>query len=99
MREQSRFHGSYRWKKARKVARIAAGHTCARCGLVVVKGLHTHHKKKVADHPAVQLEPQNLECVCGSCQNALEPRNGAVRLSGCNIDGSPTDPRHPWFTP
>ena len=49
MRERSTFHGSYRWKRARRVARIEAEHTCSHCGRFVPEpgALHVHHRKSV----------------------------------------------------
>jgi 5-methylcytosine-specific restriction endonuclease McrA len=97
-REYSRFHSGRPWKAARRLAKIRAGHQCERCKRFLPgKGeLHTHHIKPVKRAPALGLEPLNFAVVCPECHNAIEPRSGAVRLSGCNIDGSPTDPRHPW---
>jgi 5-methylcytosine-specific restriction endonuclease McrA len=99
MGERSTFHGSYAWKKARRVARIAAGHQCARCGLILTgKGeLHVHHRKPVKRAPALELEPLNFMVVCSPCHNALEPRNGAPPRLGCNVNGDPLDPAHPWW--
>ena len=97
MRAQSKFHGSYRWKKARRIARIIAAQHCQRCGRFLPEpgALHIHHRMKVADHPAVALEPLNYECLCPSCHNIVEPRTGTPRL-GCDVDGNPLDPAHPW---
>ena len=97
--ERSTFHGTYAWKRLRRIARIKANHTCQRCGRILIAGLHVHHVKALSRAPALRLEPLNLATVCPECHNAIEPRHGAVRLGGCNQRGEPTDPRHPWFTP
>jgi len=99
MREQSKFHGSYRWKKARKIARITAAQHCQRCGAFLPEpgALHVHHRKPVKHAPALGLEPLNFMVVCGPCHNILEPRTGTPRF-GCDVTGQPLDPRHPWNT-
>jgi hypothetical protein len=91
------FHGSAAWKKARRVARIDVAHKCQRCGCFLPHGLHVHHKKPISLAPALALEPLNLEPICVSCHNALEPRAGS-QLSVCDVDGNPLHPEHPWNT-
>jgi 5-methylcytosine-specific restriction endonuclease McrA len=95
-----RFHWSRDWKKARRVAKITAGYTCQRCGVVRPgKGqLHVHHRKPVARSMALALEPLNFEVVCPACHNIIEPRDGSpAKPRGCDIDGRPLDPNHPWL--
>src|SRR5262245_65848390 len=93
------FHGSYAWKKTRRIAKMAAGFKCERCGRILPgKGeLHVHHRKPVEQAPALGLEPLNFMVVCPACHNAIEPRTGEQRIErGCAVDGNPLDPRHPW---
>ena len=45
---------------------------------------------------ALALEPLNLMPVCPQCHNVIEPRTGSRRQSGCDEQGRPTDPQHPW---
>ena len=93
------FHGTLKWKRARRVARIEANHTCARCHAYLPgKGeLHVHHRKPVAKSMALALEPLNFMVVCPQCHNAIEPRSGMPRISSaCDEDGNPLDPQHPW---
>jgi 5-methylcytosine-specific restriction endonuclease McrA len=77
------FHGTAVWKRARRVARIEARHTCARCGAFLPgKGeLHVHHRKPVAKSMALALEPLNFEVLCPGCHNAIEPRTGGSCVS------------------
>ncbi len=94
------FHGTSEWKKARRVARIEANHTCARChAYLPAKGqLHVHHRKPVEVAPALALEPLNFAVVCPGCHNAIEPRSGTPRVkSACDEQGYPTSEDHPWF--
>jgi 5-methylcytosine-specific restriction protein A len=93
---QHPFHGSAAWKKARRVARIEAAHRCQRCGRLLPRGLHVHHKRPVEQAPTLALEPLNFEVVCAVCHNIIEPRTGSRRKSGCDEQGQPLDPQHPW---
>jgi 5-methylcytosine-specific restriction endonuclease McrA len=92
------FHSTYAWQKARRVARIAARHTCERCGRFLPgKGeLHVHHRKPVAKSIALAFEPLNFSVLCPPCHNIVEPRTGTPKL-GCDIDGKPLSDDHPWF--
>src|SRR5262245_5523634 len=101
MRPRTKFHGTYPWKRARRLAKLKAGFTCERCGTFLPgKGeLHVHHRLPVADFPGVQLEPLNFQVVCAPCHNAIEPRTGERPHASCDTDGNPTDPRHPWNKP
>ena len=101
MREQSQFHGSRAWKRARRIARIAAGHCCQRCGRVPLgKGdLHVHHCKPLKRAPELSLEPLNFMVVCSPCHNEIEPRSGRPPRLGCDVDGKPVSPDHPWNRP
>ena len=99
MRHRTPFHGSYAWKKLRRIAKIQARHTCERCGAFLPgKGeLHVHHRKPVDTAPALGLEPLNFEVLCPACHNIVEPRTGESRpASGCDVDGNPLAPDHPW---
>jgi hypothetical protein len=92
------FHSTYAWKRTRRIAKIQARHTCARCrAFLPGKGqLHVHHRKPVTKSLALALEPLNFEVVCPACHNSIEPRSGTPKL-GCDLDGNPSSPEHPWF--
>ena len=94
----SSFHSTYAWKKTRRIARIEAQHTCARCNAFLPgKGeLHVHHKKPVERAPALGFEPLNFMVVCPGCHNREEPRTGTPKL-GCDELGMPLSEDHPWF--
>jgi 5-methylcytosine-specific restriction endonuclease McrA len=99
-RHRTTFHGTAVWKRARRIAKIEAKHTCARChAFLPGKGeLHVHHKKPVTKAMALALEPLNFQVLCPECHNIVEPRSGTPRIkSGCDEQGRPTDPSHPWF--
>ena len=93
------FHGSAEWKRARRIAKIEAKYTCARChAFLPGKGqLHTHHRKPLSKSMALALHPANFQVLCGACHNFLEPRSGTPRLkSGCDEQGMPLSADHPW---
>jgi 5-methylcytosine-specific restriction enzyme A len=94
-----RFHGSAAWKKARRIARIEARHTCARCNAYLPgKGeLHVHHRKPIERAPALALEPLNFMVLCSECHNVVEPRTGSRQRLACDEQGRPLDKAHPWF--
>jgi predicted kinase len=70
----AKFHGTYAWKKARRIARIEASHCCSRCGKHMPIGLHVHHQIPVSKTLAVAFEPLNLSTACPECHNRIEPR-------------------------
>ena len=93
------FHSTALWQRTRRVAKIEAGYTCTRCkAFLPGKGeLHVHHKRPVARSASLALEPLNFQVVCPGCHNIIEPRSGTPRIkSGCDIDGHPLSPDHPW---
>ena len=45
--------------------------------------------------------PGNLQCLCHECHSRKtlsERLKKRVRVKGCNADGTPRDPQHPWNT-
>jgi 5-methylcytosine-specific restriction endonuclease McrA len=96
--DRTTFHGTSEWKRARRIAKIEAGYTCARCGAFLPgKGaLHVHHKKPVAKSMAVALEPLNLVPLCPACHNATHAELKRPKTQ-CDEQGWPIDRDHPWF--
>ena len=94
-----RFHGSAAWKKARRIARIEAKHTCARChAFLPGKGeLHVHHRKPIERAPALALEPLNFKVLCAECHNVDGAAHGFASKVACDEQGRPLDTAHPWF--
>jgi hypothetical protein len=92
-----KWYGRAAWQKARKQALFDADWTCARCGCSLVglgQEAHVHHRKALKVAPALALEPLNLMAVCRTCHTEIE--NGERRGPVALIDGTPSDPRHPW---
>ena len=89
------FYGRYEWKRTRRQVRLAAGFKCSMCGELTPQGLHVHHRKPLKRAAALAYEPLNLMTLCNACHNREEPRNGMPQR-GCDIDGNPLSPLHPW---
>jgi 5-methylcytosine-specific restriction endonuclease McrA len=85
------------WRdRMRKQVLHDADWKCTRCGIglaeLAPRKAHVHHRKPLKRAPALGLEPLNLMALCLQCHNAEE----AGTMSIAAVDGSPTDPRHPW---
>lgn len=55
------------------------------------------HIEPVAERPDLAFDQDNLQSLCGTCHSAIkqaEERTGHRR--GCDVDGQPLDPHHPW---
>ena len=91
-----RYHGTAEWKRLRLCALERDGFKCVLCG----------RPAKVADHVVSRLDGgadtlANLRSLCTRCDNAIkEDHTGKRRsrgvISGCDAQGNPLDPRHPW---
>jgi hypothetical protein len=91
-----RWYGRAAWQRARKQALFDANWTCTRCGCSLVglgQEAQVHHRKALKVAPSLGLEPLNLQPLCRRCHTEIEKGGG---LGACTIDGTPTDPRHPW---
>jgi 5-methylcytosine-specific restriction endonuclease McrA len=92
------YYDTREWRIARSQALHDSGYKCQRCGTSLVglgKACHVHHRKELARAPVLRSEPLNLLSLCRSCHT--KEHNEARRPPACNVDGTPTDPRHPWF--
>ena len=93
------FYNTSAWRRgARKQALHDANYTCQRCGVSLAGGDgNVHHRKPYKLAPALRIEPQNLVALCRGCHDAehADMKRGSKR--GCDENGMPTDPRHPWF--
>ena len=92
------FYNTSAWRrKARKQALLDAGYTCQRCHTSLAGGDgNVHHRKPYLVAPALATEPLNLMALCRSCHDA-EHHEMKRGKRGCDVNGMPTDPRHPWF--
>jgi 5-methylcytosine-specific restriction endonuclease McrA len=88
------------WLKARTQALHDAGYQCQRCGaslLGVGRAAHVHHRKPLKQAPALRIEPLNLLALCRVCHTKEHGLEKKIVKTMCNVDGSPSDPNHPWF--
>ncbi len=58
------------------------------------------HIQTIANRPDLRLVWDNLQSLCGRCHRAktASQRTGKP-MRGCGLDGTPTDPAHPWNAP
>ena len=79
---------SARWQKLRAYA-LARDPLCRDCGAIATD--LDHHDGNPGNN-----DPHNLVPRCHACHSTktMHERNGTVR--GCDVNGWPTDPRHPW---
>jgi 5-methylcytosine-specific restriction protein A len=104
-RDDDRIYSSARWRRLRR-QKLAASPLCEACraetGRVVVATVVDHRKPvRLGGDPFPPLSGLRSLCwPCHSAKTARGPEAGAVRTSkprkGCNPDGSPIDPAHPW---
>ena len=94
------YYDTREWRIARSQALHDSGYKCQRCGASLVgknRAAHVHHRKELKAAPALRSEPLNLLSLCRSCHT--RKHNEARRPPTCNVDGTPNDPKHPWFNP
>jgi 5-methylcytosine-specific restriction enzyme A len=102
-------YSTQRWQRLRK-AQLAAFPLCEGCKPGVVIANHVDHRRAISDggepFPPIGV---GLASLCASCHSAKTARGaeaGAVKTTrpmqprkGCDADGNPLDPRHPWHAP
>jgi len=94
----------HHWQKVRAI-KVAKDPFCERClkkkpKLYVPIKVKTsgrygvvHHIKPISTHPELRLVLDNLESLCFICHEIEE---GRMKTKGCNVNGLPNDPNHPW---
>lgn len=94
------FYDTRAWDRARLQALHDHDWTCTNpaCGRSLIglgQAAQVHHRKALKHAPALALEPQNLRPLCRECHTLIE--KGGMRSSPfVALDGTPTDPDHPW---
>ena len=97
-------YNTARWQRLR-AAKLRSNPLCQPCraqGRITAATVVDHDVPMSAGgHPFPPLD--ELTSCCAPCHNAKTargPEHGAVKTSkprkGCNPDGSPLDPAHPW---
>ena len=98
------FYGSARWKRARRQALHDGEWRCSNpeCSVLLVglgKRAHVHHRKALRRAPALAVEPLNLRPLCRDCHMQVEARERNDQRPMTRIEGTPSDPDHPWNKP
>ena len=96
----SRGYGSD-WQRLRK-RKLLTDPYCADCESrgVVTLAEEVDHILTIAERPDLRLVWDNLQSLCGSCHRAkTAAQRSGKPMRGCGLDGTPTDPAHPWNTP
>jgi hypothetical protein len=90
------FYSSKQWRRLRAAYRKAHPF-CQRCGR---RTEHVDHVEEIRLAPERRLDWLNLQSLCHACHNAKTAADKAGQPlrphGGCDVDGNPTDPRHPW---
>jgi 5-methylcytosine-specific restriction endonuclease McrA len=100
-----RIYNAKEWKTCRKQAMMRAEYVCQHPGcserLDAPGSCHVHHRKPLKKSWALAYEALNHQALCVSHHSAETNREIAEARGklkpGCDIDGRPLDPRHPWF--
>lgn len=82
------FYRTKQWRTLRRKVLLSAGLPTA--------GTHVHHRYRLADHPAVALEPANLQPITAADHNREHARDQTPANQGCDASGWPLSPLHPW---
>ena len=100
------FYRSAEWRAFRaRILRHRQG-VCAVPGCPR-RATHVDHLDPVRTAPSRALDPLNVQALCHAHHSAKtagadggfgNPRGGGapLRVKGCDADGVPLDPRHPW---
>lgn len=97
-------YSTARWKRLREL-RLNLNPMCEGClqAGFVRKANHVDHRKAISDGGDAFPEIAGLASLCASCHSAKTargPEAGAIKTNrprkGCDINGMPLDPDHPW---
>ena len=84
-----------RWQKLRALV-LAERPLCAHCMVLgrVVPATDVDH----ADGNPANNERSNLQSLCHECHSTktMRERHGSTTAHGCDVNGMPLDPAHPW---
>ncbi|NMG39900.1 HNH endonuclease [Chelativorans sp. ZYF759] len=78
--------------------------TCQRCGCMLVAGSPNHPRAATVNHRIAHrgdaelfFDLENVESVCKTCHDGLIQREEERGYKvGCDGEGRPVDPAHPW---
>ncbi len=97
-------YNTAQWQKLRKakLSQRPLCETCERMGKATAAN-HVDHIKAIAAGGAPFPPLQELRSLCASCHSiktqAVDKANGSgIAMKGCDVDGNPIDPNHPFNT-
>ena len=101
MSTKTRFYDKAVWKKARRL-QLSKQPLCVHCGKIgkVVQATEVDHIVRMSEGGDT-LDANNLQSLCHSCHSiktGREKHGLAVIVKGCDENGIPLDPNHPWCT-
>lgn len=73
--KERELRNTWDWHKKSQEIRDRAQHLCEACrdkGRYVYDNLEVHHIEKLAEHPELLLEDENLVCLCVSCHKQAD---------------------------
>lgn len=86
------------WYKVRAI-KLSTNPLCEECTIAgrVTPAEMVHHIKPVDEYPDLRLYMDNLMSLCNDCHAAKHSQVPEYkRLKGCDSNGFPTHPDHPW---
>jgi 5-methylcytosine-specific restriction endonuclease McrA len=89
------FYKSKEWRKLRQRAISRYGTRCRMCG-VVDRKIYIDHIIPRRSAPHLALSIDNLQALCERCHNCVKQRDELNPYRGCDSNGYPNDPEHPW---
>ena len=94
--KRERFYSQSRWyKQVRKQVLYNSNYRCAHCHADLHdagKHAQVHHVIPLTHAPTLGFDMFNLEALCVHCHNREHGRG----MYGCDVNGTPLDPDHPW---
>lgn len=100
------FYSSPAWRQLRRQALQRDGERCVVCGVDVSApgAARVDHIKTRRERPDLELALSNVRTLCSTHDNQghREKRTGASSrderfvIAGCDQNGLPADPNHPW---
>ena len=92
-----------RWYRSKRWQRLRASHLKREPMCMCPEHKGKYIEANVVDHitphrgnPRLFWNPTNLQSLSTHCHNSWKQSEERADLRGCDADGMPTDPRHPW---
>ena len=99
MANPKRWYKQDRWRRVRMEALHLHKYQCAQCKTDLHdagKQAQVHHVAPLEHAPHRGFDLFNLEPLCIRCHNKQHGRGERSGVYGCDVDGTPRDPAHPW---